>query len=522
MTSWVKLSSMSWLGAALPLVFLSWKGWDGFGETIDAAVHRCAAKKSTFVLLLALVGVLYALNINEMVTFDEFNFSLGLRNDLYIGPNHFLSHFMAYLLYFPLHYVTHDTILLREWLNIAMGLLTLWLFRLSLIRMVKDEAIANLSTILLGVSYGIWRFASSAEVYPSMLLMWVACLLQAMRIAQGNDSWKDFFVLSALSNLACLAHDMASLMAPAFLLTFLLAGGKKGKIWAFRYVASGLALLPLFQLYASIMATFISLSEYIDHHMLYANYPDTQPGDYQFSIQKNLFIIPREGFYTMILGIDSSWNARPFWDAFRTVCTYLAATFFLFWAYAQAARNLFRYFFEAEVPFGLVLIVLNWCMIYAFGIHWRPNEEVHHWLLPFSVALLAIGLSAASGNRRKSSAAVLAALLPFVALAASGLYSGNSLKNLARSKSQPWLNALENSDRVVVSDDQSTDVTVRYFRPNVLLSRDFDFMKDSASAGKLVLIHPRESARFDESEFQVAAWPPAPEWLSVTPRKRGK
>src|SRR5262245_58850719 len=143
MTPWVKLNAVSFVSAFVLLV--GWKVTQRFFPVSSTAnrLERAFSRESVFCFLLAAIAVLYFASLSEFVTFDEYSYSIGIRERLFVGANHFLSHFLSRLIYVPLRAVTSNTLLIRQLLNVVTAVATIFLFRSALFRMTRDRALAN-------------------------------------------------------------------------------------------------------------------------------------------------------------------------------------------------------------------------------------------------------------------------------------------------------------------------------------------------------------------------------------------
>jgi hypothetical protein len=511
MTSWVKLSLVSW-ASAIPFVagFLHVRRFDLF-KRADFYCRRFLEDQKIFTFLMVGIGCLYVASLKEPVSFDEYNYALGLREGLYVGPNHFLSHLISYLIYAPLRSFTSNTLLIRQLMNVMVGLIALLAVRRISFKVTDDRALSNSCALFLGVTFGFWKFAASAEVYPVFLLMWVLSIEQGVAVFSGDHSWKRFLFLSLFSNLTVLAHDMGSLMAPAFLIAFLVKGGVSRKKLVTRYVVSGLLLFPLLQLFSTMCAQKHSLAEYINLHLWYYHHPDTQPGDYDYSVLKNVFVIAREGLYSMMTGIESGWPTFSRLDVGKTFVVYGAFAASLFSIYFLIGRN-FVSTFRKRLPVdsALVLVALNATAIYCFCLFWRPNDEVHHWLLPFVALLMAFAIKSEQ-KIPDGFFALTIPLLVFTMLTSSGLYSFSSQKNMTQPKKFSWLKAVGDKSHVF-GYNQSIWIMLRYFRPGVLVTDDCEKLNEAAKEGKTVLIEKKYFDCFKQPPFTIEPWQENPDF----------
>ena len=492
--------------------------------TVQAWNERIAYRiqdNRVFAALVGLLMILYVSSLSQNCSYDDFSNAIGLRADyLFVGANHFLFHYIGYLIYQPLRSFTDNTLVFLQLVNIAYTLALLLAVRQLILLVTQDRALAHLAALLVGISYGIWKFGKGAKAYPSMLLIWVLTVLQGVRIYEQDDSWGQFFILSALSNLGVLAHDMAALMAPAFLLSWLMAPPVRRRLLITRYVVTGLVLLSVFQFAAAYVSGIRSFSQLITHHLFYVIHPDVQPGDYHYTTYGNLFIVAREGLYSMFTGIESAWRSFSVKQIISTFVVHTVVAALLGCLYVTALMNLIWHLKEHQkLRFPLILILSNWLVIYAFCLLWRPNDEVHHWLLPFTVMGLCIALAIPNRAHALPFYMILGLLIPAVGIAASGLYSSKSYKLMTIPFRERWLENVPNNDSMVFSANGNS-IELVYYRPSVVLTTKFKVLVDACMQGKTVLINSTYFPLFVSRGYQLQPWTPLPYYSQVICEQR--
>lgn len=525
MTPWLRLNLICF-GLALPIVGILFAFLRSErAMALDRWSEPVIASKWFFRFGMGVVAVLYVFSIRTGGSYDELNYMTELRDHgLFHGHNHFLSHFFAWLVYGVVHHFTQDTLLMMKMLNCTFGIALFWLVRNTIEYVTENRALGNLGGILLGVSFGVWKYAVSAEVYTIELFFWVACLVPAIRIHGGDDSWKQFFILSALSNLTVLAHDLASVMSVAFLALFLIFGGKKRIEYTKRYVVSGLLLFFCFQVISSFMTGITDVRGYLNHHLYYYFNPDGEPGDYQFTVFKNLFILAREGLFSMFTGIDSQWMDFGLQAAFFTILVHLGVAAPLLYFYTLAIghlRGLWKN--DRRLFFAVALAAGNWLSIYSFFIFYRPCDEFHQWFLPFTV----LGLCFFLGYMKTVPRPVLSVfifLVASVAVASSGIYNrkaGN--KMLTSPKSVEMLRGIDDNENIVFVDDETTRMGMHYFRPQVVVSGDLDVLEAAVRKKKMVFLRgdqPSYRDFFLKKGFKIVPWYNNPHYSRVLSAER--
>ena len=519
MTPWMQLSLTSF-AAAVPLMIVGRHLNDQpVIVSADQAVKRVSGKNGFFLLGLVAIFWLYKSAMSQWVSYDDYSFALGARNEaVWCGANHFLGHWVVHWVYQALKSKTQNSLLMLQYLNtlytLGLGLVT----RQIIIRCTKDRALANLSALLLLVSYGIYKFGTTGKNYPSLLLFWALSLWQGIRIYQENDSWGQFFLLSIFSNLCVLAHDMGSLMAIGFTLSFFWAPPGKRARWTLRYVVTGLLLLPIFLYWSASSSGLTTIKDFAAHHLYYANNPDSGPGDYRFSMLGNSLIVVREGLYSMFTGIDSCWKAYSPLQTTATIVVHSLIAAFLGLLYFTGLRQfLGRSKTSPWIDFPLALVLANWIAIYGFCLFWRPNDEVHHWLLPFTVLAMSFMLVRDRIPAQARIYLLLALLIPAVTMASTGLYSMKSQKLLTSPRVISWLKDLPDTDDYVFSDTQNA-ILIRYFRPSVIFTSNAPEQVAYVLAGKYVCAHRGDLNHFDPAKFTYTPWPPNPYFYHVQKR----
>jgi len=522
MTAWVNLNLIS-LACAIPLIgtFLYFYKSESFSRLSDQ-IENIVKSKQFFWGLVLFLEILYFLSLKGSASTDEYYFALGLRDQgLYTGHNHFLPHFVASLIYPMMKPFSQETLKLLQCLNLFYALILFVIFNKLLFAVTQDKALAHLGTFLLGASFGIWKYAVSAEVYTLYLTLWVSCLYQAVRIMKGNDSWGQFFFLSLLSNLAVLSYDLAAIMCIPFFLSFLLLGRNRRKVLLIRYVCTGLALFPFFQWFAYFIYDFKSISDAWDFHLYWIN--RNENAGYDFSIGKNIFIVFREGLYSMFVGIESGWKGYSAAGRAVVLLSHIVFTALLGTLYLKGLHNLIDQFrIRHKIGFPIVLIFGNWVILYLFAILWRPNDEVHHWFLPFTVAGLCFVLGLSRKDFYRHSILMLCLLIPTVLVAASGIYSTSSVKLWSiRHKKGPLLfqHIPDKKKIYFVVHDRFLLTPMKYYRPQVAMTRDVEVLKQAVVDGYEVYIPKIRDEfvkPFSNTRYFLKEWDKSPHYFRVT------
>ncbi len=519
MSPWLSLTLLSFT-ASFPVIYLIQRVSRFQSITsINVIARRRLEQPAVFYTASALLVLAYVMSLSQWASYDEYSYALGTRSHvLFAGANHFLSHFVAHEANRIWKLFSTNTLLLRQLLNIVYTLLTMLVMRQIILLRTRDQALANLGSLLLGVSFGIWKYTISAEVYPLLLLLWVCALWQGHRILLGHNSWGNFFVLSLFANLAVLAHDMAALMSIAFLIAFLLAPrGLKGMLTT-RYLATGLLLLPLFQA-LTVPATHVhSWTEFMNRHLFYILHPDSGTGDYKYSILTNAVLSVREALFSMFTGIDSVWLHDTVIPRTLTLVLHILVFSLLGLAYFWSLQNSRQHLTETPQDRAVVLLpFFHWLAIYAFALFWRPNDEIQHWFLPLSI--LCMFSSPVTDSRPVHLLFMI--LVPVVMLCASGLYAPKSGKLLMTERKISWLKDLPDTPEFVFSDTQNA-LPIRYYKPNVILTSIPREQQEHHQHHKQVYVHAGDFEHFDSSRFEFTPWAPYPYFYRVTSRTASK
>lgn len=483
----------------------------------ELAVRRLAGTRTFFISGVILLAGLYMLAWRPAATYDEYSYAIAMRGEgFFAGANHVLSHVVARVVYRTLGSLGFEPLEVRRGVNLLYAISTIIVSAALLKSATRSAAHAHLGALWLGAGYGFWKYAASAEVYPSLLLGWALTAWQWTKIANGDQSWRAFWTLSLFANLSVLAHDLGTLIGPALLVAAFTLPSQEKYRSVIRLMGTGLALAAVLQTMAAALTNRDSFHAYVEQHLYYLRHPDAKPGDYQYSWKSNSFIVAREGLLTMFSGIDSGWRLRSHLERIVAVvahATVFGSLFFLYWLGLRAWRER-----ETIAPRAVrVLLIAAWISVYFFCLLWRPNDEIHHWLSFWTVLVAMSCLPRIRSRQSPTWATATLTLCLAMIVTSGGLYSSATGKLLTRTDDLVWMQAVPNNSSYMFGGNGNS-IELMYFRPNVQISEDVAALRQAAKDGKTVIVDARYFAAFDLSIYDLRPWPARSDWSQVSMR----